>query len=313
MGNTEAKPIEDRNKLDELNAVRGRGDDKYKYQQVELTRKSRQTGDYRTGFMDPDDISVVLKKFPIEFAIAEEKMVKKKQAQPWTFRNRVADDDKYYLGWKQRYEEKREHSGLHPYDLAINGSQLELYQTLCRVTTTLGALHGSWRTAYLYQRMDKQYAKLYKVSLGSIAIQEISRSILHGTATGIFMGIAALYGDLVSTMITTWLHDGIPTDQREWYNMPISGACAGAAAGVSLSFVRTSLPLTRKGRLFITLLPAFCGGVGGGVYGYRVYRPFMASRKGIRPLSEEPWYLTSYDDDARNLNKAVKAALKPST
>jgi hypothetical protein len=295
MGNSSGRSAVEVNKLHELANVSGPEVDAPEVDVVAMGKKRMRSSDMRAAEVDVEDMTALYKRFPIEFAVAEEKVVRKKNADsilaPY-IGDRIRDDDPHFLKWLDEFNRRKEIRKFHPYDELL-WSQRQLLSNLSKLTLSIGVLHGVWRTAFLYQKMDKQYAKLHGVSLSSIAVFEISRSILCGTAVGVGIFCAIVFGDTFSSFLTASVYGDVRASSRQWYSIPISGAFAGASIGASVTILERS-SLTTKGKVIFFLLPTLAGAGIGGTYGYRVYRPYAENRKD-EDVSEIPWYNRGFD------------------
>ena len=264
---------------------------------VRRGKKIRAANDYRAAAVDVEDMSKIFKRFPIEFSVAEEKIVNKKKSDqvlaPYVG-DRIKDADPHYLRWLKEYKASKDLVKKHPYDELLEDKRL-LLTNISRITTSLGGLYGMCRTFHLYRTMDKTYAKLHGVSLTSIGVYEISKGILCGVGLGLGVACALHAGDSVSCMLTSWLWNDVTVKQRQWYSLAFSGASVGLLCGGSLVFVRRHF-LTAKGFIVLFSLPTLLGTAAGFAFGHYSYKPHAASRREGPAASSEPWFAQNFDN-----------------
>ncbi|GET92892.1 hypothetical protein, conserved [Leishmania tarentolae] len=264
------------------NAITGKdsgyGDSGVPYSQFDRMRseqKVRRHGDSRASTMDVESIDMLVGRFENEFHQADAHM-KAREAQRSFLQRYDYANDRRYQQWMTEQKEMLEKLKIHWLDWMIDQPSDCLVYFL-RVCTTAGLCFGAGRTAYLYRTMDKTYAKLNGVTLGSIAFHEITTSVAKGGAVALMGTIGMPVGDsLTNLLVLLWTRD-VSSPQRTWWHVLNSSLCSGFLGGVAYVGLNYK-NLTPWGvRALLSLSTGFGAAVG--LYlGYVIYRPYAAQR-----------------------------------
>ncbi|KAG5467505.1 hypothetical protein CUR178_01149 [Leishmania enriettii] len=284
------------------NAVSGRdrgyGDSGVPYSQFDRMRdeqKIRRHGDGRASTMDVESIEMLVSHYEHEFREADAHMKARKTQRSLLQRYDYANDRRYQQ-WTREQKEMREKLKIHWLDWMIDQPLYCLVYYL-RVCTSAGFCFGAGRTAYLYRTMDKTYAKLNGVTLGSIAFQEITTSVAKGGVIALMGTIGVPVGDALMNLCMTLRTGDVSSPQRTWWHILNSSVCSGllgGAAYVGLNYKQ----LTPWGVRALLLLSTGCGAAAGLYLGYVVYRPYAAQRThGLYDPYWRPWH-TRHQRDA---------------
>ncbi|KAG5492792.1 hypothetical protein JKF63_01372 [Porcisia hertigi] len=277
---------------------RGYGDSGVPYSQFDRMRdeqKIRRHGDGRASTMDVESIDMLVSRFENEFREADAHM-KAREAQRSFLQRYDYANDRRYQQWVTEQKDVREKLRIHWLDWMIDQPSDCLVYFL-RVCTTAGFCFGAGRTAYLYRTMDKTYAKLNGVTLGSIAFHEITTSVAKSGVIALVSTIGVPVGDALTNLFTMVKTGSVFLPQRTWWHILNAGLCSGFLGGAAYVMFNYK-QLTPWG--VRALLFFFTGsGAAAGLYlGYVVYRPYAAQRThNLYDPYWRPWH-TRHQRDA---------------
>ncbi|KAG5466953.1 hypothetical protein LSCM1_01131 [Leishmania martiniquensis] len=268
------------------------GDNSSPYSQLDRMRdeqKIRRHGDGRALSMDVESVDMLVNRYEEEFREADAHM-KARKAQRSLLQRYDYANDRRYQQWAREQKEVQEKLKIHWLDWMIDQPSYCLVYFL-RVCTSAGFCFGAGRTAYLYRTMDKTYAKLNGVTLGSVAFQEITTSVAKSGAIALMGTIGMPVGDALMSLCMMLSTGDVSSPQRTWWHILNSGLCAGFLGGVAYVGLNYK-QLTSWGVRALLLLSSGSGAAAGLYLGYFVYRPYAAQR--IHALYDpywRPWHI----------------------
>lgn len=255
----------------------------------------------RTGVMDIESINCLLPKYGAELEKAEEAMTgRRSEGTKLSSYFYDYDNDKRYAVWREDFQRSQERLKIHWLDICLD-RWLTGGVYMLRVYTTAGLFYGMGRTAYLYHTMDKPYAKLNGVSLGSIAFNEVTQAVAKGGAAAVGGLLGINFGLAIACLASTATSDGcLSFPDRQWWHLPVAGIGSGLGAGAVLTFLHRET-LTGWGRWAVVGGLSAASGVVGLYLGYVIYRPYASTRE--RPLYEPYWRPWQYRYMRRDVDK----------
>lgn len=234
-------------------------------------------GDARALQKDVESITMLEHRFPNEFKKADE-TIRQRQSTS-TLQGSMFydyDNDRRFQVWKEDQKAVRERLQIHWLDDRID-HPLEAMVHFGRLFTTAGLFYGLGRSGYLYRTMDKAYAKLNGVSLGSIVVTEVSTAVCKGAAVTVGATIGMIGGETSANLWSMIYSGDVSLPERNGHHVFFSGMGTGIGAGMAFAGLHCSI-LTPWGMgaaigAFTTVFSAI-----GAYLGYYVYQPFAAQR-----------------------------------
>jgi hypothetical protein len=230
-------------------------------------------------------------KYAAEFATAEKRIEERRQSWRERFRLRFGYDlesDRAYNFWKEEQSERREMLNIHAVDEWLDDMRMQIQYGM-RVFTTIGLVHGMWRTHTLWKSIDRNYAKLHGVGLGSIAAEHVSWSVIKGAAVGVAWGFGTLIGDNGSRIVECLVTDQVVRPQRHWQH--VLGACIFAGwTGSMAAIIVNRKALKPLGHAMVAGTISITSAALGIYFGYVVYRPWQETRPSYYDESPRPWH-----------------------
>lgn len=239
-------------------------------------QKIRRIGDGRAAALDVESIDCLVQRYEKEFKEADSH-IKKRVADEHFLKFYDYNNDRRYQQWTKEQEALREKLQIHWIDWCMDRPSTCLV-FMARIFTTAGLLHGLGRTAYLYRTMDKAYAKLNGVSLGSIAFSEIRNSVAKGAGIAVAATAGVVSGEATAKVSHVIWSGDVSVPQRCWQYVFVSGLFSGAFAGAA--YVGMSYLILNMWGVKTIMVGSTAVGSAVGLYlGYVVYRPFAAQRQ----------------------------------
>ena len=216
------------------------------------------------------------KKYAKEFQRAEEDINKRKEN--WKDSSRTSlfydwDNDRRFQFWLKEKEDAKEHSSMHWIDEELDSLDL-LTKHCMRVFSTVGIFQGIYRTHFLWKTMDRNYAKLHGVRLGSIASFELPVAILKGLAIGMAVGTAAMAGDICWRLLTCMWSNTVVRPRRDHTNVIAAGAFGGLVAGFCIKKVVQPMTTPRMSWLAFGTSWSICTAVSA-YLAIAIYKPWV--------------------------------------
>lgn len=235
-------------------------------------------GDARALQQDVESIKMLEDRFPCEFKSADE-AIRQRQLSTSTVRRSVFYDyanDRRFQAWKEDQKALRDRLQIHWLDDRID-HPLEALVYFGRLFTTAGLFYGLGRSAYLYRTMDKAYAKLNGVSLGSIMLMEVSTAVCKGAGIAVGATTGMTCGDTSANLWSTIYSGDVSLPERNGHHVFCSGVGTGFGAGIVFAGLHYAT-LTPWGMSFAVGTFTTVFSALGGYLGYYVYQPFAAQR-----------------------------------
>jgi hypothetical protein len=235
---------------------------------------SRDTVDIRNDI----DVSmeVLERKYANEFSVAEKRITERQQHWSEKMRNKFGYDleaDRAYNFWQEEEADRREFLHIHPIDVWLDDPRMQVQYGM-RLFTTIGLMHGVWKTRMLWRSIDRNYAKLHGVGLGSIAAEHISWAVLKGAGVGVAWGVGTLSGDQLSRVGECLITDSVHRPMRKWQHVTsacVAGGIAATVASVGVNW-KTLKPFGHSLVAGTIMVSASAMGVYLGPYVYKRYR-----------------------------------------
>lgn len=234
-------------------------------------------GDVRALQHDVESIRILEDRFPSIFKKADETI---RQRQSTSSRRGSLfydyNDDRRFQVWKEDQKAIRERLQIHWLDDIID-HPLESLVHFGRLFTMGGLFYGIGRSVYLYRTMDKVYAKLNNVSLGSIMLTEVSLAICKGAGIAVGATTGMICGDTSANLLGAICSGEMSLPERNGHHVFCAGVGTGLGAGTVFAALHYSI-LTPWGMgAAIGGFTTFFSGIGA-YLGYFVYQPFASQR-----------------------------------
>lgn len=257
----------------------------------DTTATSNERVDLRNEAEGTVSLDALEKAFPEQFKIADERMKERQSSITEKVRLHVGYDyenDKAYQQWLKDEQERREVLAIHPIDEWLDSMRMQFAYGL-RVYTTIGLAYGAYRTHKLWTTIDRNYAKLHGVGIGSIATEQIAYAVCQGAVVGMAWGLGTLAGDNGIRAAECVVSRDIAISRRKWQHVSIACVLGGATSSAAACIIH------RK-----TLTPfglALLGGTNmlgamalASYLGPMVYKPFAEAHPKSYYETPRPWY-----------------------
>lgn len=234
-------------------------------------------GDVRALQYDVESIKMLEDRFPSAFKKADE-TVRQRQSTSSLRSSLFYDynDDRLFQVWKKDQKAIRERLQIHWLDDTID-HPLESLVHFARLFTTTGLFYGLGRTAYLYRTMDKAYAKLNSVSLGSIMLTEVSLAVCKGAGVAVGATAGMTCGDTIANLFSAICSEEVSIPERNGNHVLCAGVGTGFGAGAVFAALHYSILTPWGMRAAIGGFTTFFSAIGA-YLGYYVYQPFASQR-----------------------------------
>jgi hypothetical protein len=182
-------------------------------------------------------ITELEKRWPEEFAKADQRMKDRKESWKETWRLRMGgydyENDQAYQSWMEDQDERVKVLKMHWLDLWLDEPRRQVMIGL-RIFTTIGLAHGAYKSQQLWRSIDKNYAKLHGVGLASIVTDHVPKSICKGSLVGLSWGLGIFFGDNFARIFECFLTNTVDLPRRKWqhvtFGFMLGGMCASVAS-----------------------------------------------------------------------------------
>lgn len=239
------------------------------------------------------DISghLLAQKYASEFQEADEKIRQKKTVTEKVKRSLFSGygNDPHYKEWAAEIAGARESLHIHWIDDTLDSFNSLLHFGV-RVFSAIGLAHGIYRTRYLWRSMDRQYAKLHGIGIGSIATWEIPLNGLKGVLCGGAFAFGCLGGDVLGRLLWCVWNGSTIRPRREWYNVLAAGTGGGLCAGVGLVAMGWN-SYSVQGRILTLCLSTLVCTIVSAYFAVMDYKPFVEMYpNSYDDPNHTPWY-----------------------
>ena len=245
--------------------------------------------DFRNDIQYP--LTVLEARFPEEFKKADEHIKQRQESWYDKYRLNLAYDfenDRGFESWQAEKQARKDFLHIHDIDDWMDDYILQIQYGL-RIFTTIGFLHGVWRTGNLWRSIDRNYAKLHGVGLQTLAAEHISMSVLKGTAVGVACAVGTLSGQAGARVAEAyWRGDLLPT-RRKWQHVTASCVSGGLwSAGMAVAVNWYALKPFGHAMMAGTIVTSAT--VIGAYLGVMVYKPWQEQFPNDYNETPTPWY-----------------------